>query len=56
MNACYEKQDPEQTDACIDEVMLPDKILLPGIDPGGIFHGRGCAGVLLPFTLSWPVS
>lgn len=47
MNAYYEKRDPEQADACIDEVMLPDKILILGTNPGEIFHGRECAKGLL---------
>ena len=47
MNAYYEKRDPEQADACIDEVMLLEQILILGINPGEIFHGRECSKGLL---------
>ena len=47
LNVYYEKRDPEQADACIDEVMLPDRILILGTNPGEIFHGRECAKGLL---------
>ena len=47
LNAYYQKRDPEQADACIDEAMLPDQILILGTNPGEIFHGRECARGLL---------
>ncbi len=47
MNAYYQKRDPEQADACIDETMLPEEILILGTNPGEIFHGRECARGLL---------
>ena len=54
MNAYYEKRNPEQADACIDEAMLPDRILILGTNPGEIFHGRECAkGLLLGDWKYW---
>ena len=47
MNAYYAKRDPGQADACIDETMLPDQILILGTNPGEIFRGRECAKGLL---------
>ena len=47
MNAYYAKRDPEQADACIDETMLPEEILILGTNPGEIFHGRESARGLL---------
>ena len=47
MNAYYKARDPEQADACIDETMLPDEILILGTNPGEIFHGREYARGLL---------
>ncbi|MBR2717882.1 MAG: hypothetical protein IKB78_01110 [Clostridia bacterium] len=40
LNAYYEKRDPELADACIDETILPDEMLILGTNPGEIFHGR----------------
>jgi len=40
LNAYYEKRDPELADACIDETILPDEMLILGTCPGEIFHGR----------------
>ena len=31
MNACYEKRDPEQADACIDEVCTPGRKTLTSV-------------------------
>ena len=47
MNAYYAKRDPGQADACIDETVLPDQILILGTNPGEIFHGRESAKGLL---------
>ncbi len=47
MNSYYQKRDPEQADACIDETMLPEEILILGTSPGEIFHGRESARGLL---------
>lgn len=40
LNAYYEKRDPELADACIDETILPDEMLILGTNPGEIFYGR----------------
>lgn len=40
LNAYYEKRDPELADACIDETILPEEMLILGTNPGEIFHGR----------------
>ena len=40
LNAYYEKRDPELADACIEETILPDEMLILGTNPGEIFHGR----------------
>ena len=40
LNAYYAKRDPELADACIDEAILPDDMLILGTNPGEIFHGR----------------
>ena len=40
LNAYYEKRNPELADACIDETILPDEMLILGTNPGEIFHGR----------------
>ena len=47
LNACYEKRDPEQAEACIDETMLPDHMLILGTNPDEIFYGREGAKWLL---------
>ena len=47
LNAYYQKRDPEQANACIDETMLPEEILILGTNPGEIFHGRESAKGLL---------
>lgn len=47
LNAYYEKRDPEQADACIDETMLPEELLILGTSPSEIFHGREGAKCLL---------
>ena len=47
LNTYYQKRDPEQADTCIDEVMLPEEILILGTNPGEIFHGREYAKGLL---------
>ncbi len=47
LNAYYEKRDPEQADACIDETMLPEELLILGTNPREIFHGREGAKCLL---------
>ena len=47
VNAYYEKRDPEQADACIDETMLPEELLILGTNPREIFHGREGAKCLL---------
>jgi len=47
LNAYYEKRDPEQADACIDETMLAEKLLILGTNPGEIFFGREGAKCLL---------
>lgn len=43
----YEKRDPALADACIDETMLPDELLILGTSPSEIFHGRDGAKNLL---------
>lgn len=47
LTAYYEKRDPEQADACIDETMLPEELLILGTNPREIFHGREGAKCLL---------
>ena len=47
LNACYEKRDPEQADACIEETMLSDNMLILGTNPDEIFYGRQGAKWLL---------
>lgn len=47
LNAYYEKRDPGLADACMDETMLPEEILILGTGPLEIFHGRQGAGWLL---------
>ena len=47
LNTYYEKRDPEQADACIDETMLPDNMLILGTNPDEIFYGRQGAKWLL---------
>ncbi len=47
LNAYYEKRDPEQADACIDETMLAEKLLILGTNPSETFHGREGAKCLL---------
>ena len=40
LNSYYEKRNPELADACIEETILPDEMLILGTNPGEIFHGR----------------
>ena len=47
LNAYYEKRNSEQADACIDETMLSEKLLILGTNPGEIFSGREGAKNLL---------
>ncbi len=47
LNGYYEKRDPGQSDACIDETMLPDHMRILGTNPDEIFCGRQGAGWLL---------
>lgn len=47
LNAYYEKRDTEQADACIDETMLSEELLILGTNPVEIFHGREGAKRLL---------
>ena len=47
LNGYYEKRDPEQADACIDETMLPDNMRILGTNPDEIFYGRQGAKWLL---------
>ena len=47
LNTYYEKRDPEQADACINETMLPDNMLILGTNPDEIFYGRTGAKWLL---------
>lgn len=43
----YEKRDPALADACIDETMLSDELLILGTNPSEIFQGRDGARHLL---------
>ena len=47
LNMYYEKRDPEQADACIDETLLPGDMRILGTNPDEIFYGREGAGWLL---------
>lgn len=47
LNAYYEKRDPEKIDACIDETMLAEELLILGTNPSEIFNGREGAKFLL---------
>ncbi len=47
LNMYYGKRDPEQADACIDETILPDSMLILGTNPDEIFYGRQGAKWLL---------
>ena len=47
LNGYYEKRDPEQVDACIDETMLLDNMRILGTNPDEIFYGRQGATWLL---------
>ena len=47
LNMYYEKRDPEQADACIDETILPDNMRILGTNPDEIFYGREGARWLL---------
>lgn len=47
LNAYYEKRDTEQVDACINETMLTDELLILGTNPSEIFYGRDGAKCLL---------
>jgi len=47
LKAYYEKRDPEQADACIDETMLEEELLILGTNPSEIFYGREGAKCLL---------
>ena len=47
LNRYYEKRDPRQVDACIDETMLPDNMRILGTNPDEIFYGRQGATWLL---------
>ena len=47
LNEYYEKRDPENADACIDETMLADNLLILGTNPSEIFYGREGAKCLL---------
>ncbi len=47
LNAYYEKRDPEQADACIDETMLAEELLILGTNQSEIFYGREGAKCLL---------
>ena len=40
LNDYYAKRDPALADACIDETILADDMLILGTNPGEIFHGR----------------
>lgn len=40
LNDYYARQDPDQADACLDETMLPEEMLILGTCPGEIFGGR----------------
>ena len=43
----YEKRNPELADACIDETMLSDELLILGTNPNEVFQGRDGARHLL---------
>lgn len=47
LNVFYEKRDPQEADACLEETMLPDEMLILGTNPGEVFHGRDGARHLL---------
>ena len=47
LNAYYEKRDTEQADACINETMFAEELLILGTNPSEIFHGREGAKCLL---------
>ena len=47
LNGYYEKRDPELADACIDETILPNHMLILGTNPDEIFSGRQGAKWLL---------
>ena len=47
LNMYYEKRDPEQADACIDETLLPGDMRILGTNPDEIFYGREGAKWLL---------
>ena len=47
----YDKRDAELADACIDDTMLPDELVILGTNPREIFHGRDGARQLL--TSDW---
>ena len=47
LNGYYQKRDPGQADACIDETMLPDNMRILGTNPDEIFYGRQGAKWLL---------
>ena len=47
INTYYAKREPEQADACIDETMLAEELLILGTNPSEIFYGREGAKCLL---------
>ena len=47
LNVYYERREVEQVDACIDETILSEKILILGTNPSEIFYGREGAKCLL---------
>ena len=47
LSTYYEKRAPEQADACIDETMLAEELLILGTNPSEIFYGREGAKCLL---------
>jgi len=47
LNAYYAKRDPGLADACMDETMLPEEMLILGTGPLEIFQGRQGAKWLL---------
>ena len=50
----YLKRDPEQADACMEETMLPDDMLILGTNPLEIFWGReGARNLLQGDWRSW---
>ena len=50
----YLKRDPEQADACMEETMLPDEMLILGTNPLEIFRGReGARNLLQGDWRSW---